>query len=262
MRIFVFNFKKIAIIVSLLIFCIILGLLFLSYKKNFFAIESASNSVSDTLAKNDEKIAYLTFDDGPTLRATGKILDILKEENVKASFFVIGKYVAKHPELVKRAYDEGHYIANHGYSHDNSKLYKSNESFLSEVKNTDIEIGKAIDVPDYCSHYFRFPNGFMSASYRNQKKKAAQLLSDMGYMYVDWNCLNKDSEKKCSQAQLLSNLKKTSKNKGTLIILMHDTCDVNDTVSVLKDSILYLKFQEYEFKNFYDLDIQSQEDLK
>ena len=262
MRIFVFNFKKIAIIVSLLIFCIILGLLFLSYKKIFFAIESASNSVSDTLAKSDEKIAYLTFDDGPTLRATGKILDILKEENVKASFFVIGKYVAKHPELVKRAYDEGHYIANHGYSHDNSKLYKSNESFLSEVKNTDIEIGKAIDVPDYCSHYFRFPNGFMSSSYRNQKNKEAQLLYVMGYMYVDWNCLNKDSEKKCSQAQLLSNLKKTSKNKGTLIILMHDTCDVNDTVSVLKDSILYLKSQEYEFKNFYDLDIQSQEDLK
>ena len=79
-----------------------------------------------SLTKGTEKIAYLTFDDGPTLRATPRVLDILKEENVKASFFVIGKYVDKHPELVKRAYDDGHYIANHGYDHSNKKLYESN----------------------------------------------------------------------------------------------------------------------------------------
>lgn len=88
---------------------------------NSFTIELSTNSsISPELAKhisnigkNDEKIAYLTFDDGPTIQATPKILDILKEENVKASFFVIGKYVDKHPEIVKRAYDEGHFIANH-----------------------------------------------------------------------------------------------------------------------------------------------------
>ena len=59
--------------------------------------------------------------------------------------------------------------------------------------------------------------------------------------------------KKYSQTQLLNNLKKSSKNKGTLIILMHDTSDVNDTPSILKDSIDYLKSQGYAFKNFYDL---------
>ena len=71
----------------------------------------------------------MTFDDGPTTSVTPKILDILKEENVKATFFVIGKSVDAHPEIVKRAYDEGHYIANHGYSHNNSKLYKNLDSF-------------------------------------------------------------------------------------------------------------------------------------
>lgn len=55
--------------------------------------------------KNDEKVAFLTFDDGPTLSTTPKVLDILKEENVKASFFVIGKYVDKHPEILKREFD-------------------------------------------------------------------------------------------------------------------------------------------------------------
>lgn len=204
------------------------------------------------LTKNEEKIAYLTFDDGPTLRATPRVLDILKEKDVKASFFVIGKYVKNHPELVKRAYDEGHFIANHGYDHNNKKLYQSEESFINEVSSTDKEIANALGLDDYCSHVFRFPNGFMSSNYHSKKVAYAKLLKDMGYVYIDWNCLNKDSEKKISNYQLINNLKKTSKNKGTLVILMHDTNDVNDTPSVLKESISYLKEQGYEFRNFYD----------
>ncbi len=87
----------------------------------------------NNLTDGEEKITYLTFDDGPNTEVTPKILDILKSENVKASFFVIGKSVETHPEIVKRAYEEGYYIANHGYSHDNSVLYKSPESFVSEI---------------------------------------------------------------------------------------------------------------------------------
>lgn len=206
-----------------------------------------------SLTKSDEKIAYLTFDDGPTLRATPKVLDILNEEEIKATFFVIGKYVSHHPDIVKRAYEEGHYIANHGYNHNNKSLYKNSESFINEVKNTDIEIGKAIGIDNYCSHIFRFPNGYMSPNNKSQKVKAANLLKDMEYVYVDWNCLNNDSVKKYSKSQLLTNLKKSAKNKGTLIVLMHDTNDVNDTTSVLLESINYLKNEGYSFKNFYDL---------
>ena len=75
----------------------------------------------------------------------------------------------------------------------------------------------------------------------------------MNFSYIDCNFLNNDSVKKYSHTQLLNNLKKSSKNKGTLVILMHDTSDVNDTPSILKDSIDYLKIQGYEFKNFYHL---------
>ena len=92
----------------------------------------------------------------------------------------------------------------------------------------------------------------MSHIYSKQKKNALNVLSSLDYVYVDWNCLNRDSEKKVSNAQLLNNLKKTSKDKGTLIILMHDTADVNKTYDVLKDSISYLKSNGYEFRNFYD----------
>lgn len=92
----------------------------------------------------------------------------------------------------------------------------------------------------------------MSHIYTSQKKDAVKVLSSLNYVYVDWNCLNKDSEVKASNTQLLNNFKKTAKNKGTLIILMHDTTDVNKTYEVLKDSISYLRSQGYEFSNFYD----------
>lgn len=259
MKIFILN-KKILLVICFIFFLIFL--IYLSYEQPFsFAVELTTESVLEdnlkdkiaTLAKGEEKIAYLTFDDGPTLRATPKVLEILKEEDVKATFFVIGKYVEKHPELVKQAYEEGHYIANHGYDHSNKKLYASSESFINEVKNTDIAIGKALDIEHYCSHIFRFPNGFMSPNNKSKKKEAVKLLTSMNYTYVDWNCLNNDSVKKYSKTQLLNNLKKSAKNKGTLIVLMHDTSDVNDTPSVLKESIQYLKSQGYEFRNFYDL---------
>lgn len=253
-RSFLYLFLSIFIIL-LIIICVF----FMSHSPSF-AVELANSSffnidVTTTLndiAKSNEKIAYLTFDDGPTTKATGKILDVLKEEDVKATFFVVGKHVKENPELVKREYDEGHYIANHGYNHNNKLLYKDMESFKQEIISTDLEISKAIGVENYCSHIFRFPNGYISHIYTSQKKDALSVLHDMDYVYVDWNCLNRDSERKYSNAQLLNNLKKTAKNKGTLIILMHDTADVNKTYDVLKDSISYLKSQEYEFRNFYD----------
>ena len=97
-----------------------------------------------SLYTDDTKVAYLTFDDGPTKNITPKILDILKEENVKATFFVVGKNVDSYPEIVKRAYDEGHFIANHGYDHNNKNLYKNDESFLNEIEKTDIAIGNVV----------------------------------------------------------------------------------------------------------------------
>lgn len=258
----IFFTKKNILIISFFILILLL-IFFLYFIPNFrlnINVKSANTEpVSDefiekikNLTSGSEKVAYLTFDDGPTTSVTPKILDILKEENIKASFFVIGKYVDSHPEIVKRAYEEGHYIANHGYSHNNSILYKSSESFISEVKKTDLAIGKAIGVEDYCSHLFRFPNGFMAPLYKSQKEKAVLLLLEMNYTYIDWNCLNKDSERKYTNTQLLNNLKQSCENKNTLVVLMHDTKDVNNSSLVLKESIDYLRGEGYEFRNFYE----------
>lgn len=262
MKIFVIPKKKALILcfVILIVVYIILSYFSINYQ-GALAVELSYNSViSDNfkdkiceLTEGEDKIAYLTFDDGPSKVVTTKVLDTLKAENVKATFFVIGKYVEERPELVKRAYEEGHYIANHGYDHNNKNLYKNEESFINEVKKTDQAIGKAIGVDDYCSHVFRFPNGYMAKNNKENKKEATKLLEDINYTYIDWNCLNYDSMKKYSKQQLLENLKKSAKNKNTLVILMHDTKDVSDSSSALKESIQYLKAQGYRFENFYDV---------
>lgn len=255
MRIFIFSKKSLIFNFSIICIIILILLSSLSLATEFHSSSTLSdniiNNIND-LVKGKEKIAYLTFDDGPSL-VTPKILDILSKENVKASFFVIGKSVEAHPEIVKRAYDEGHYIANHTYSHNNSILYKSSESFANEVKKTDLAIGKAIGVENYSSLIFRFPNGFMSPQYKAKKKEAALVLSQMNYSYIDWNCLNNDSVKKYTSSQLLSNLKQSSKNKGTLVILMHDTKDVSNSSLALEASIEYLKSEGYSFRNFYSI---------
>ena len=86
--------------------------------------ENAKNRMANIYEPvNEEKIAYLTFDDGPSSAITPQILQILKEEGVKATFFILGYRVELLPDLVRQAYQEGHYIANHGYSHNYDKIY-------------------------------------------------------------------------------------------------------------------------------------------
>ena len=184
LKIFLFNKKT-------LIFCFFI--LITSFLTTIYSLTNsfAENSPIEIIDKinniynSNEKIAYLTFDDGPSPNITPKILDILQEENIKASFFVIGKKVKEQPNIVKRIYEEGHFIGNHSYSHDNSLLYKSKESFLSEIQKTDIEIGKAIGIENYHSFLFRFPNGFMSNIYKSKKEEYVKYLSNINYTYID-----------------------------------------------------------------------------
>ena len=256
MKIFVISRKKIYICLIILFIIIILSSIYVQgyslVKPNGEVADEFDNKIKE-LCNRKEKVAYLTFDDGPTKTITPKVLDILKEENVKATFFVIGKSVENYPEIVKRAYEEGHYIANHGYTHNNENLYKSEESFISEIKKTDEAIGKAIGIENYSSRIFRFPNGFMSPSYKSKKNKMAKVLTEIGYTYIDWNSLNNDSIKKYTKNQLIKNLKKSSKEKDTLVILMHDTKDVSNSSEALKESIEYLKSEGYTFENFCTL---------
>ena len=93
----------------------------------------------------------------------------------------------------------------------------------------------------------------MSKIHYSDKQIAIKYLEEIDYTYIDWNALNNDSMKKYSNSELVTNLKKSIQNKGTLVILMHDTGDVNKTYDILQESINLIKSEGYEFKTFYEL---------
>ena len=109
--------------------------------------------------KSDTKRVFLTFDDGPSETVTPLILDLLKEENVPATFFTLGTNVKRHPEIVRREFDEGHYVANHGYSHKYSAVYASPQATFDEYNYTENAIKEALENENYKSNLFRFPGG-------------------------------------------------------------------------------------------------------
>ena len=183
--------------------------------------EEGKNNV-DNIYKSDTKRAFLTFDDGPS-EVTNQILDTLKQEKVKATFFVLGSNVKALPNVVKRIYDEGHYIANHGYSHVYSKIYASPQTVLDEFNQCNDAVKEAIQVPEYNSHLFRFPGGLAGGKYATIKNEANELLKQNEVMHVDWNSLTGDAETNNLSIEFeLQRLRETSEGKNSLIILMHD----------------------------------------
>ena len=207
----------------------------------------------ENIYHSDTKRAFLTFDDGPSL-VTSKILDILKQENVKATFFVLGSNVKKKPELVKRMYDEGHFIANHGYSHVYSQIYSSPQAVLDEYNSCNEEIKKAIGESEYNSHLFRFPGGLAGGPYAELKKQANDLLLQNNILHVDWNALNGDAETNDLSVDFeIQRLNETTENKNSVVILMHDAPSKSITADALPQIITTLRNQGYEFKNFYEI---------
>lgn len=214
--------------------------------------EEGKNNVNN-IYKSDTKRAFLTFDDGPS-EVTNQILDTLKQEKVKATFFVLGSNVKALPNVVKRIYDEGHYIANHGYSHVYSKIYASPQTVLDEFNQCNDAVKEAIQVPEYNSHLFRFPGGLAGGKYVTIKNEANELLKQNEVMHVDWNSLTGDAETNNLSIEFeLQRLRETSEGKNSLIILMHDAQAKKTTADALPNIIAYLKEQGYKFESFYNI---------
>lgn len=207
----------------------------------------------DNIYDSKEKVAFLTFDDGPSSNITPQILDVLKKEEVKATFFVLGAMVKANPEVLKREKEEGHYIANHSYSHVYPKVYANENKPLEEYNKTNKIIQDALGDNEYQSNIFRFPGGSVGGYYDKLKKKAKKKFKENGISSLDWNCLTNDSDGANTKQAIMKNLKNTSKGKKSLVILMHDAPNKDLTAETLPDVIKYLREQGYSFKNMYDV---------
>lgn len=194
--------------------------------------------------KAEGKIAYLTFDDGPSKVITPQILDILNDYDIKATFFVIGYMTEKYPEVLKMTYEQGHTIGNHTYSHNYGYIYRNPASFLIDVEKSN-ETLKSILGQEYSTNIVRFPGGSFGA----QKKPFITAVNKAGYTHFDWNSLNGDSEGvNISKERLIERFEATIKNKKELIILMHDTDQKATTVEALPEIIDILIDKGYIFQ--------------
>lgn len=215
--------------------------------------EKFVENVDDIYNGEEGKRVFLTFDDGPSTSVTPHILDTLKKYNIKATFFVLGNRVSDNAELIKREYNEGHYIANHGYSHRYDKIYASSKNVLKEYNKTEQEIKKALGDENYSSNLFRFPGGSIGGEYDKIKEKAKIDLKRNQIAYLDWNALTNDAAGAYTKEKIIKNLKKTVGNKNNVVVLMHDAPDKILTYETLEDIIKYLQQKGYSFKNMYDL---------
>ena len=216
-------------------------------EKNFI------NAVNNIYNGEEGKRVFLTFDDGPSEAVTPKVLDILDKYNIKATFFVLGCNVKSHPDIIKREYNSGHYIANHGYSHKYSQIYKNANSVLEEYNKTEKAIQDALGDTNYSSNLFRFPGGAFGGPYEKVKKKARSELNKRVVAYLDWSALTYDAEGASTEKEIISNLKETMNDWDNVVILMHDAPDKEITYKTLEAVIKYLQKNGYAFKNMYNL---------
>ena len=204
-------------------------------------------------SNNGEKIVFLTFDDGTSTTNTPKVLDILKKEGVKATFFITGQNVEyggeKARDLIKQEFNEGHAIANHSYTHDVKKLYPNRvldiDAFKADFEKND-KMLKEVLGKYFSTRVIRCPGGY--GSWKGMEP-LDEYLDENKMISIDWTSLNADAEGKKKNANELANYAiKTSEGKEMVVLLMHDTYGKEETVKALPAIIKYFKDNGYAFK--------------
>lgn len=190
-----------------------------------------------------EKKVYLTFDDGPSTSVTERVLDVLKEENVKATFFIVSDRAQTRKPTLKRIAEEGHTLGVHSASHDYSKIYASDEALLNDVKTCADFI---YSVTKKKPAVYRFPGGGLK-----NKAHKKELIENAGFRVVDWNAVCGDEEIPGADAQTLyCQAVDTSKGKNTVILLCHDSASHKETAKALPSIIAYYRQEGYSFCAF------------
>ncbi|TWI59114.1 polysaccharide deacetylase family protein [Halalkalibacter nanhaiisediminis] len=191
----------------------------------------------------ENKVA-LTFDDGPDPRFTNQVLDVLKEFNVPATFFVLGKRAETYPDIVRRMVKEGHIIGNHTYSHTDLSKAADIETLVREVNQTEDVL---VNLIGYRPKLFRAPYGFLY-------DELVEKLAEMNYTVVGWSADSLDWRELPPEDiayNVLSNVEPGA------IILMHDggeqEADRTGTIKALRQIIPTLKEQGFEFVTVPDL---------
>ncbi len=209
-------------------------------------INQLQNELEQAQMKNpNQKVAYLTFDDGPSAH-TPELLNILKEQNVSATFFVMS---TKYPQYMKDIVEQGHAIGLHTYSHRYSEIYKSVDAYF---KDLDRIAALVKEQTGQTTELIRFAGGSSNLVSRKYAKgimtTLAEEVAERGYRYFDWNCDSSDAVgKNIPAVTLLKNVKAGVGNKKSVCVLMHDSDGKETTLEALPQIIEYLRDEGYVF---------------
>lgn len=185
------------------------------------------------------KTMYLTFDDGPSAENTNAILDILKERDIKATFFLVGENVLKHPEVARRIAAEGHTIGIHCNCHVYEDIYADADSYIEDFEEAYRIIYEVTGVE---VKLFRFPGGSINAYNKKVYKEIIKRMEEKGFIYFDWNASLEDAASHAEPEVLLENAESSTLGRRKIVMLAHDT--VHATAVCLEDIIE--AFPEYQ----------------
>ena len=191
----------------------------------------------------------LTFDDGPSFDITPKVLDVLKENDIKATFFLLG-YTKDKEDIVKRMYEEGHTLGLHGYSHAYSEIYTSIDVLMENFQK--IEELVADTTNGYYSKIIRFPGGASNTVSKKYCKgimsQAVIVAEEQGYIFYDWNVDSGDAGGAGTSDEIYENVISGIKPGRLNVVLMHDSSGREETLEALKRIIEYCKENCYSFE--------------
>lgn len=188
-----------------------------------------------------EKEIYLTFDDGPSTSVTEKILDILKEENIKATFFIVGDRVHGREKTLRRIAKEGHTLGVHSQTHVYSQIYSSTDALLKDAEACAETIRTVTGVTP---RVYRFPGG-------GKHPQSAELLRQKGYTIVSWNAVCGDEEIQGASADALyASAVRTAQGKEPVVLLCHDSAPHKETAEALPRIIAHFRAEGYTFSAF------------
>ena len=191
---------------------------------------------------DEVKEVYLTFDDGPGSQ-TGKILDILKKNHVKATFFVTGKEDASSKKIYQRIVKEGHTLAMHSYSHIQDVIYDSKEAFEKDLKQINRCLYEATGVH---TKFYRFPGGSSNEISNVNMAEFVRILNEKGITYFDWNVSAGDTSSDYTVDDVVTNVTEGVKRYKTSVVLLHDGDDKSTTVEALESLIQKLQQMKAE----------------
>lgn len=188
------------------------------------------------------RIMYLTFDDGPSEEYTDQVLDVLKQKNIKATFFLIGEYVRKYPETAKRIADEGHTIGIHCDVHNYHTIYADVSSYVEDFEKA---YNTVYEVTGVKAQMFRFPGGSINAYNRKVYQDIIEEMEARGFIYYDWNASLEDATTtNASSQQLIQTAVDTTLGRQQVVMLAHDR--IEGTANALGD--LIDAFPEYRME--------------